>query len=108
MRILFTNNTLAHRAGTELYVRDAARELQARGHEVAAFSLELGEVALELTAAGIPVTDDLRALPWPPEVIHGHHQIETTLAALTFPRVPVVSFCHGPRAWQESPCRQPS
>lgn len=107
-RILLTNNALDARAGTELYVRDVALALKNRRHQPMVFSLEPGEVAAELEKVGIPVVDDLRRVPSVPEVIHGHHLIETTLAAMTFRHVPVVSFCHGPEAWQESPCRLPN
>lgn len=108
MRILFANNTLAARGGTECYILDVAPALRARGHEVAAFTLEPGGVAEELRAAGIPVVDDPRLLPWRPDVIHGHHAIETTLVAMTARTSPVLSFCHGPEAWQEAPCRLPN
>ncbi len=108
MRILFTNNTLESRAGTELYVRDVAMGLLQRGHEVVAFSLQSGAVAEELQAARVTVTDDLRTLTIAPDVIHGQHAVESTLAAMFFPRTPVVSFCHGPEAWQEAPCRLPN
>lgn len=108
MRVLLTNNTLDQRAGTELYVRDVAVGLRRAGHQPICFTLEPGEVAREIQAAGVPVIDDLRLLETPPEVIHGHHRVETTLAALAFPRTPVVSFCHGPRVWPEAPCRMPN
>ena len=52
--VLFTNNALATRAGTETYVRDAALALLRRGHRVAAFSLVLGEIADELRRATVP------------------------------------------------------
>ena len=72
-RILITNNTLAKRAGTELYVRDVACELLARGHQVVAYSSLLGEVAEELRAATVAVTDRLETVSLAPQVIHGHH-----------------------------------
>lgn len=108
MRILLTNNALSGRSGTELYTREVARELKARGHEPMAFSLSAGALAGELRKKGIPVVEDLALLPCVPEVIHGHHCIETTLVAMIFPKVPVLSFCHGPEAWQEAPCRLPN
>lgn len=108
MRILCTNNTLDARHGTELYTLETALAMRARGHQVAAFTLDPGAVAEEMRAAGIPVTHDLRDLESAPDVIHGHHAIEATLAAMFFPHVPVISFCHGPEAWQEAPCRLPN
>ena len=103
MRVLITNNTLDWRAGSELYVRDVALGLLRRGHQPVAFSTRLGAVAEELRAATIPVVDDLLRLAAPPDLIHGHHHLETTIAMLHFPGVPVVSFCHGWLPWEECP-----
>lgn len=108
MRLLFTNNTLAKPAGTELAIRDLCREMRRRGHEVAAFSTQWGDIAETLRGEGIPVVGDPGAVPWTPEVIHGHHEWETGLAALRWPGTPVLSFCRGLEAWQEAPCRAPN
>ncbi|HEY5998732.1 MAG TPA: glycosyltransferase [bacterium] len=107
LKILFTNSALAVRAGTELWVRDVALGLRARGHAPAAFSTVLGAVAAELRGAGVPVADDLDALAHEPDLIHGHHHLETTIASLRFPRAPVISFCHAATAWEELPARLP-
>ena len=85
LSILFTNNTLAERAGSELWVRDVARVLVARRHQPIAFSLVHGTVADELRAATVPVVADLADVATPPDVIHGHHHLETLVAALHFP-----------------------
>lgn len=103
MKILFTNNTLATRAGTELWVRDVAIALRARGHEASAYSPLLGDVAEDLRAGGVRVVDDLDVLEDPPDLIHGHHHLEAMTALLRFPGVPAVFVCHGARAWEESP-----
>lgn len=103
MRILLTNNTLAGRAGSELYVRDLAIALMKRGHFPMAYSTVLGEVAEELRRATVPVVDDLDALNVAPDLIHGQHHLETTIAALRFPGVPVVHVCHGWLPWEELP-----
>ena len=108
LRTLFTNNTLSHPAGTELSLLDASLSLKSRGCDVAAFSTDLGEIADRLRAAGITVVQNLTELPWEPQVIHGQHEWETTLAALCWPHVPVISFCRGPYLWQEAPCRAPN
>ncbi len=108
MRVLLTNNTLAERAGTELYVRDIALALRARGHEPWAYSSKLGEVARELREAGILVLDDLSGLREAPDLIHAHHHLDAMAALLRFPRVPAVLFCHGARPWEEAPARFPS
>lgn len=107
LQILITNNWLAARAGTELYVRDIATALLRRGHRPVAFSMVLGEVAEELRSLTVPVIDDLRSLSSPPDVIHGHHHYETMMALLQFPDTPAVSFCHGWLPWQEAPPRFP-
>ena len=103
MRVLFTNNTLAGRAGTEMYVFDVARQLKRLGHEPAAYSLFLGDVAELLRAGGIPVVRNLADLPFRPDVIHGHHHIETMTALASLPGVPAIYFCHGAKPWQEMP-----
>ena len=108
LSILFTNNTLAERAGSELWVRDVARALVARRHQPIAFSLVHGRVAEELRAATVPVVADLADVAAPPDVIHGHHHLETLVAALHFPTVPIVHFCHGWLPWEERPLKHPS
>jgi hypothetical protein len=107
LRILITNNTLDTRAGSELYVRDVAIGLLKRGHTPIAYSATLGEVAREIRAATVPVIDTLDAMAIPPDVIHGHHHLETMAALLRFPGVPAVYFCHGWLPWEERPPRFP-
>lgn len=107
MRILFTNNTLSNRAGSELYIRDLATALRRRGHEPIAYSPFLGDVADELRAATIPVTNDLRSIRVRPDVIHGQHHMETMAALAHFPGVPAIYVCHGWLPWEESAPRHP-
>ena len=103
MRILLTNNTLASRAGSELYLRDLAIEFVKRGHFPVAYSPLLGDVANELRNATIPVIDDLSDLAQPPDIIHGQHHLETMTAVLRFPQVPAIYICHGWLPWEELP-----
>src|SRR5437016_6016798 len=107
MRVLLTNNTLADRAGTELYVRDVAIELLRRGHHPVAYSSILGPVAAELRAATVPVISSLESLGEPPDIIHGHHHYDTLAAMHWFPDIPTVYFCHGWLPWEEMPLRFP-
>lgn len=107
LTVLITNNTLANRAGSELYVRDIAIALLKRGHTPVAFSTVLGEVARELREATIPVIDSLDALTTPPDIIHGQHHVETMMALLHFPNTPAIYFCHGWIPWEETPPRFP-
>src|SRR5262245_6302081 len=108
LSVLFTNNTLSARAGSEVWVLDIARSLVARRHQPIAFSLVLGAVADQLRAATVPVVADLADVATPPDVIHGHHHLETLIAALHFPTVPIVHFCHGWLPWEERPLKHPS
>jgi hypothetical protein len=101
LRILITNNALADRAGTELYVRDLALGLRARGHLPIAYSTRLGEVTTELKALKVPVVDNLSLLSDPPDVIHGHHHVDAMTALVHFPKVPAVYVCHGSTPWEE-------
>lgn len=107
LRVLITNRTLASRTGTELYVRDLALGLLARGHAPVVFSPLLGDVAREIRAATVPVTDDLASIGEPPDVIHGHHGPETLAALLAFPGTPAVGFCHSWVGWPDVPLRFP-
>jgi glycosyltransferase involved in cell wall biosynthesis len=103
VRVLLTNNTLNWRSGTELYVLDVARQLRKLGHEPVAYSPHLGEVAELLALAGVPVVRSLLDLPFRPDIIHGHHHIETITALASLPAVPAVYFCHGAVPWEEMP-----
>lgn len=107
MKILITNHALDRRAGTELYVRDLAAALVARGHRPIAFSTHLGVVADSLREATVPVVDDLANVAEIPDLIHGQHHLETMAALLRFPGVPAVFFCHGWIPWEETPPRHP-
>jgi len=108
MRVLITNNTLATPAGTEMYVRDLALALLRRGHQPIAYSTQLGTVAQMLHDATVPVVDDLNKLAVTPDVIHGHHHLDTMTAMLHFSQTPVVYFCHGWMPWEEMPVRFPT
>ena len=108
LRILFTNNTLAGRGGTELYTRDVSWGLARRGHQVAAYASQVGEVADEMQASGhVTVMDTLDAAPWIPDVIHAQHHLEAMTALLRFPDVPAIYVRHGYRPWQETPPLHP-
>jgi glycosyltransferase involved in cell wall biosynthesis len=107
LKILITNNTLAGRAGSEMYVRDTAIELLKRGQTPIAYSTVLGEVALELRAANITVIDDLTNLSLVPDLIHGHQHMELMTALLYFPETPAIQFIHNATSWYEKPIHFP-
>jgi len=107
MRVLITNATLALRAGTEAYASDLAVALRRAGHEVALYSPILGETARDLRRAGLPVTDDLATVPWAPDVLHCHHNMEAMTALLRYPGVAAVFVSHGWVGWPDAPVRHP-
>jgi Glycosyltransferase Family 4 len=94
LKILLTNFMFATRSGTEVYTRDLALGLLERGHTPIIYSPQLGELARETRLATIPVVDDLSAVAAAPDIIHGHHHIETMTALLHFPGVPALYACH--------------
>jgi glycosyltransferase involved in cell wall biosynthesis len=103
LRILITNQMLLRRAGTELYVRDLALALLARGHTPVVYTTRMGDLARELRAATVPVVTDLDQLSYVPDIIHGHHHVETMAALLHFPNTPAIFVCHGWDGWDETP-----
>jgi hypothetical protein len=107
LRVLITNRVLARRSGTEVYVRDLAAGLLARGHLPIVYSPELGDMAAEVRALTVPVVDDLVQIGAPPDVIHGHHGVETLAALLAFPGTPAVQVCHSWVGWADEPIDVP-
>lgn len=107
LTVLITNHALAEPAGTEMYVRDLAIALLRRGHKPVVFSRDLGAVAAELKLATVPVVDDLEKVGSTPDIIHGHHHIDTMSALLRFPGVPAIYYCHGWFPFEETPLRFP-
>src|SRR5262245_66422674 len=77
--------------------------LLARGHLPIVYSPHLGELAEEIRAATVPIVDDVRRIGETPDIIHGHHGLETLTALLAFPGVPAVSVCHSWVGWADEP-----
>ena len=94
LKVLITNFILSSPTGTEIYVRDLALELLRQGHSPAVYTPNPGPISEELRAAGVPVTSDLRSLEFNPDVIHGHHKMQTLTALDKFPGVPAIHICH--------------
>ena len=103
-RILFVNVTMAGYTGTEVVTRDLALGLAARGHHVSVCAPVLGPLADELIAAGIQVTSRLDDIA-PPDVVHGHHYLQTVDALLRFPSARGVFVCHDRTASHSIPPR---
>jgi hypothetical protein len=96
MKILIANVCLGGRTGSEVHTKDLALTLQRRGHQCAIFVRVLKEDldVASLRVAGVIVTDNLRKLNWVPDVIHGHHLLQTVQACLAFPQTPAIQVCH--------------
>ncbi len=107
LTVLLTNHTLGDRGGSDLYVRDVAMSLLARGHRPVVYSPVLGTVAEDLRVATVPVTSDLDSLAECPDIIHGQHHLETMTALLHFAGVPGIFYCHGWLPPEEAPPRFP-
>lgn len=101
--MLIANCQLNHRTGTETYTYDIANELSKSGHIPLVYSPKLGEIAFALRDKGITVVDDLDMIHESPDVIQGHHYIETVLASLYFPQAPVLFVCHDRLIWHSEP-----
>jgi glycosyltransferase involved in cell wall biosynthesis len=107
LKVLITNLEMNERSGTVTYVRDLALCLQRMGHRPMVFSPRLGAVAQELITATVPVVDDLAKIGVEPDIIHGHHHVETMMALTHFSRTPAIFVCHDWMAWHDVPPRFP-
>lgn len=107
LKILITNLEMNQRSGTVTYVRDLALCLQRMGHRPMVFSPRLGGVAQELIKATVPVVDDLAKIGVEPDIIHGHHHVETMMALTHFSRTPAIFMCHDWMAWHDVPPKFP-
>jgi hypothetical protein len=107
LKVLITSFMCVQRTGLEVYVRDLALGLQQRGHVPIIYSPLLGELAQKLRSKTIPVVDDLNAVGTFPDIIHGHHHMETMTALLHFPGVPAIYFCHNSFSPLDSPPPSP-
>lgn len=108
LRVLMTNLTLAGRTGTEIVTRDLALALKRAGHAPTVYTPRPGPIADELRAAGAPVVTDIAELTEAPDVIHGHHVVQTGVACARFPDTPAVFVCHDAVAWHDAPPRLPN
>lgn len=85
---------------------DLALALLRQGHLPTVFTLEDGgSLTRELRMASVPVITDLGKLREPIDVIHGHHNPTTAIAAARFPDVPAIFVCHDFLSWHDVPPR---
>jgi hypothetical protein len=106
-RVLIATYGATSRSGSDLYTRDLALSLLRHGWQPVVYATYLGAVAEELRQATIPVTDDITSVAAAPDVIHGHHHIETLAALARFPGVPALFVCHDGFSWHSTPPRTP-
>ena len=106
-RVLIATHSLTGFSGTDLYTRDLALALLQSGWLPVVYSKIAGRIADELRNATIPVVSELDAVTVAPQMIHGHHHLETLACLSRFPNVPAVFVCHDARAWHSLPPLSP-
>ena len=92
--VLLANLTLAGRTGTEVVTRDVAVGLARRGYLVSVYAPASGPIADEIATHGARVYTRLSDVPGTPDVVHGHHHVQTVEALLQFPAARGVFVCH--------------
>lgn len=106
-RVLIATIGLTGRGGTDVYTRDLALALLRRGWLPIIYTTIAGPFAEELRAATVPIVNSIDAVGAPPDVIHGHHHVETLVAMARFPGVPALFVCHDSITWHSVPPRSP-
>ena len=102
-RVLITNDTLDTRFGAELVTRDLALGLAAIGEPPIVYTPRPGSVADEIRAGGIRVVDNLRDVPFPPDIVHGNQHLETIEALMAFSQARGIFICHARLGWPATP-----
>lgn len=103
LKILVTTWMLDGFTGAELYVRDLARGLGARGHEVVVYAVNGGELSAQMSAEGITIARNLKQVGSAPDLIHGHHQPALIDALRAFPQCPAIYVVHDATTPFDSP-----
>ena len=106
-RVLIANVALNDTSGTVTYTRDLATALLRHGWTPIVYASILGAAAEALRQATISVVSDPAQLGAAPDIIHGHHVLETLSAMARFPNVPAVFVCHDSLSWHSMPPRMP-
>jgi Glycosyltransferase Family 4 len=101
--VLIATTSMTTASGTVTYTRDLALSLLRHGWLPIVYATRLGAQAEVLRAATIPVVSELAGIGTAPDVIHGHHALETLAALARFPGVPALFVCHDARAWHSVP-----
>jgi glycosyltransferase involved in cell wall biosynthesis len=106
VRILLTSFALEDHTGGELHLRDLARAVRARGHEVAVYARFRGPLARDLAAEGFEVVETLKGTARP-DVIHGQQQPALIAAMRAFPTTPAVHVVHNAETAMDAPLVYP-
>jgi len=110
MKILLGNNTFSILAGSETYMLTLATELKKLGHEVTAYSPNLGFIATKLEQIGVKCINTLvgsqkaQVEPFNPILVEpeddfdvaicAHYEITRTIRQ-KFPNLPIIAIVHG-------------
>lgn len=108
MNILLGNNTLSILAGSETWTLTMAKEFKRQGHEVTAYSPDLGLIATKLEAEGIKCYKEIdgesgirpfsaileEGLKTPDVIICNHYDICIYLRK-KYPNTPIIATIHG-------------
>jgi len=106
-RVLIANLDMTTGSGTVTYTRDLALALLRHGWTPIVYSPRLGAQADVLRKATVPVVSDPAQLGEAPDIIQGHHALETLTAMARFPNVPALYVCHDSLTWHSIPPRMP-
>jgi hypothetical protein len=104
MNVLITNIVMDSRTGTEVVTEQLADGLARRGINVAIYTSLIGDLGYRMRQKGHIIIDRIRATPFVPDVIHGHHNQVTMAAVTAFPDVPALFVTHDATAsWDRTP-----
>ncbi len=95
MRLLVTGKGMVGLGGMESVLRDLARGLTRRGHEVVVFTGDRAPARYPELNNGIRQIWRLEELPWEPDLIHAQHNMEAMTAIMGCPGTPALFFSHG-------------
>lgn len=107
MHVLLGMCYLRYRTGAEMFVRETALSLHARGHRVSVYAPIMDEMVDDLRAKGIRCVTQLAALTGQPDVLIGNTHDETVAILDHFPRLRAISICHDRTAAHGMPPRSP-
>lgn len=106
-RVLIPTVGMTTASGTVTYTRDLALALLRQGVTPIVYASKLGAQAEVLRKATVAVVSDPAQLGAPPDIIQGHHVLETLTAMARFPNVPALFVCHDSLSWHSMPPRMP-